>query len=383
MDAAATLLTADVVTPGVTTGTGATTLVTHNGALGLVTLRYRLKDLPVRAARASFKVGEAEFPAGTFIVTGNGDRVRKEVDALGLVATLVNTAPSVETIDVDLPRLAIYSTWSNTEKVGWVRLAFDRWEIPYDLIHKDHAQQGNLRGKYDVIVMPHQGNNGKSIVYEQPKLSKPLAYRKSDRFKSFGMYAETDDVRGGMGLEGAAEFARFVQEGGVLLTFGVASFFPTEFGLTRMADAQSPSPGWYAPGPYVQTEILQPAHPVLYGYHGQKTLPVRWAGGPLLQVQGQAGPSGPAPPPGPETPTVLMRFQGGEAGVLSGLMRGADQLRNRPAVVDAPVGKGRVILYVNNPIYRWQTFGEHGMVFNALLFYNDLPAPGSRSEPTQ
>jgi hypothetical protein len=100
-------------------------------------------------------------------------------------------------------------------------------------------------------------------------------------------------------------------------------------------------------------------------------------------VQGQGGPAGPAPPPGPETPTVLVRFQGGEAGVLSGLMRGANQVRNRPAVVDAPVGKGRIILYANNPIYRWQTFGEHGMVFNALLFYNDMPPPAGKSETTQ
>ncbi|HUE90250.1 MAG TPA: M14 family zinc carboxypeptidase [Vicinamibacterales bacterium] len=383
LESAAALLTSDVVTAGAVTGSGGTTLVTHNGALNLVTLRYRLKDLPVRAARASFKAGDAEFPAGTFIISGTADRVRKEVNALGLVARHVDSAPSVETIDVDLPRLAIYSTWSNTEKVGWVRLAFDRWEIPYDLIHKDHAIQGSLRGKYDVIVMPHQGNSGKSIVYEQPKLSKPLPYRKNDKFKSFGMYSETEDVRGGMGLEGAAEFAKFVRDGGVLMTFGVASNFPAAFGLTRMVDAQNPAPGWYAPGPYVQAEILHPSHPVLYGYQGQKTVPMRWAAGPLLQVQGQGGPAGPAPPPGPETPTILVRFQGGDAGVLSGLLRGADQVRNRPAVVDAPVGNGRIILYVNNPIYRWQTFGEHGMVFNALLFYNDMPPPASKSETTQ
>ena len=138
-------------------------------------------------------------------------------------------------------------------------------------------------------------------------------------------------------------------------------------------NASDPASGWYAPGPYVQTEILQPSHPVLYGYSGQKTLPMRWAGGPLLQIPGQGGASGPPAPQGPETPNVLVRFQGGEAGVLSGLLRGADQLRNRAAVVDAPVGKGRVILYANNPIYRWQTFGEHGMVFNAILFYNDIP----------
>ena len=93
----------------------------------------------------------------------------------------------MKTIDVDLPRIAMYTTWANTEKVGWVRLAFDRFGIPFDLIHKDHVQTGaNLRAKYDVIVMPHQTNNGKSIVYEQPKLSKPLPYKKNDNFKSLG-----------------------------------------------------------------------------------------------------------------------------------------------------------------------------------------------------
>ena len=64
-------------------------------------------------------------------------------------------------------------------------------------------------------------------------------------------------------------------------------------------------------------------------------------------------------------------------------MRGADQIRNRPAVVDAPVGKGRVILFANNPIYRWQTFGEHGLVFNALLFYNDFPSAAAKPAATQ
>jgi hypothetical protein len=386
LTAPAELLSADVVSRGQIDGAGGSTFVIrHNGALNLITLRYRLKDLPVKAARTAFKVGDTDYPAGSFIIAGNAERVRKEIASLGLVGAVTATAPTVETVDVDVPRIAVFTTWSNTEKVGWVRLAFDRWEIPFDLIHKDHVKQGNLRGKYDVIVMPHQGSSGKSIVYEQPKLSKPLAYKKNDKFKSFGMYTETDDVRGGMGLEGAAEFARFVENGGLLLTFGVSSFFPAEFGLTRSVDAQSPSGNWYAPGPYVQTDILQGSHPVLYGYQGQTTVPMRWAGGPLLQVAGQAGPSGPAAPIGPDTATVLVRFQGADPGVLSGLMRGAEQIRNRPAVVDAPVGKGRVILFANNPIYRWQTFGEHGMVFNALLFHNDIPAntikPQSTNQP--
>jgi hypothetical protein len=387
LESPASLLSADVQTKSVIDGTpagrpAAAYVVEHTGTLNLITLRYRLKDIPVRAAKVVFKLGDAEFPAGSLIIpsnTGRDARIRKEIDSLGLVATAVAEPPSVETADVDLPRLAIYTTWSSTEKVGWVRLAFDRWEIPYDLIHKDHVQAGaNLRAKYDVVVMPHQGSSGKSIVYEQPKLSKPLPYRKSDKFKSLGMYGETSDTRGGMGIDGVAELMRFVEQGGVLMTFGVASYFPAEFGVTRQVDAQRPTGNWYAPGPYVQTEILQANHPVMFGYSG-KTLPVRWGDGPLLQIAGQGGPLGPDPAAAarPDAPQVIARFTGGDGGVLSGVMRGADQIRNRPAIVDAPVGKGRVLMFVNNPIYRWQTFGEHGLVFNALLFYNDMPVAGS------
>jgi hypothetical protein len=228
--------------------------------------------------------------------------------------------------------------------------------------------------------MPHQGNSGKSIVYEQPKLSRPLAYRKGGTYKTFGFYTETDDVRGGMGLEGAAEFQKFVDEGGVLMTFGIASAFPAEFGIAKGVDAQNAQPGFYAPGPYVQSEILIPTHPVVFGYD-QKTLPVRYAGGPFLQA---------GPPPeaaaflgaSPFRPQVIARFVGGEAGVLSGVMRGADQVRNRPMIVDAPSGKGHVLLFTNNPIYRWQTFAEHEMVFNALMYWNDLPAEAPPAKPT-
>ena len=142
------------------------------------------------------------------------------------------------------------------------------------------------------------------------------------------------------------------------MTFGVASFFPAEFGLARGVDAQRPTGNWYAPGPYVQSEILRADHPVVFGYTG-KTLPVRWADGPILQA-GVNPEFAAFVGSTPDRTSVIARFQGGDAGVLSGLMRGADQIRNRPMVVDAPAGKGRILMFANNPIYRWQTFGEHG-----------------------
>ncbi len=255
LDAGTEPLTADATWRGTITGTadggGGVFAVRHNGALNLVTLRYRLANVPMKAATASFKAGDEDYPAGSLLVAAS-DRARSEIERLGLVAASLPAEPDVPTVDVDLPRLAVFTTWSNTEKVGWVRLAFDRFEIPYDLIHKDHVKRGGLRARYDVIVMPHQGNGAKSIVYELPRLSRPLPYRKNDRFRTFGYYTETDDVRGGMGLEGATELQRFVDDGGVLVTLGVASAFPVEFGLAKGVDAQPAQPGLYAPGPYVQ-----------------------------------------------------------------------------------------------------------------------------------
>jgi hypothetical protein len=62
-------------------------------------------------------------------------------------------------------------------------------------------------------------------------------------------------------------------------------------------------------------------------------------------------------------------------------MEGADSLKQKPFAVDIPRayhGQGRVILFSNNPIYRWQNHGEFNMVFNSLINWNDLV--GTKSE---
>ncbi len=79
---------------------------------------------------------------------------------------------------------------------------------------------------------------------------------------------------------------------------------------------------------------------------------------------------------------MLARYVGGDAAVLSGLMSGADEIRQRPFAVDVPggyTGKGRVVLFANNPIYRWQNHGEFNMVFNSMLNWNDLGKAGRRA----
>ena len=48
-------------------------------------------------------------------------------------------------------------------------------------------------------------------------------------------------------------------------------------------------------------------------------------------------------------------------------------------------GKGRVVLFSNNPIYRWQNHAEFNLVFNAMMNWNDmgLRRPPGRRTTTQ
>lgn len=64
-------------------------------------------------------------------------------------------------------------------------------------------------------------------------------------------------------------------------------------------------------------------------------------------------------------------------------MRGAGQVGDTSAIVELPVGDGRLLLFATNPCYRWQNHGEFNMLFNALLHHNDFPMPGSTSASAQ
>jgi hypothetical protein len=350
--------------PGAVVGSGAVTAILHSGSNNLITLRYRLKDLPFDAIEKAVKAGNTDLPAGTMLVASS-PRVKAEVEKLGLQAVALAAAPDVKKHAIDLPRLAMFSTWGSTQDVGWVRCAFDKFEIDYELIYKERIKQGNLRAAYDVIVIPSQGGRGggaKGLIFDiDPRPGKTFAYTKDAAFPSLGAYGESQDIAGGMGLAGVAELDKFVNSGGVLITLGAASYFAPETFITRTVDAARTSAAFYAPGPIVEAEILLPEHPIFYGYT-ERVVPVRWAGGPLLRVPAEEA-----------RKTVLMRFPGNDSSVLSGLMRGVAETRGRPAILDEPVGQGRVVIFATNPVYRWQNLGEFNMLANAILHFNDFP----------
>ena len=355
------------VVKGTVAGSGTAGMaVAHLGSNNMIAFRYKLRNVPMKVAERSFTAEGVTFPAGSFIITGSAadlQAARAAVDSLGLTAAALNSAPSVATHDADVPRIAIYSQWQGTQELGWYRHAFDQFGIPFDLIYKERVVKGNLKADYDVIVMAAQ-NLTRAAVMQAPA-SRAQPYKRTDKLKFLGMYGETDDMTGGFGQAGVDAFKAFLEAGGTLITTLQATRFPIEFGFARSVDTESLT-GVNAQKPLVTAEIKKADHPAFYGYE-KSIFPMKFGQGQQVFRVGVA-----------DQDNVLAQFVGGESSVLSGLMVGAENIRGRAFAMDitnAHNGKGRVLMFANNPIYRWQNHGEFNMVFNSIVNWNDVPMP--------
>jgi hypothetical protein len=363
--AAPTSLVKTAEVKGTVSGSGnAGMAVAHNGSNNMISFRYALRNVPMKIAEASFTDGGTTYPAGSFIITDAAamGAARAQVEKLGLKAGMLSSAPSVASHDADVPRVAVYSNWNGTQELGWYRYTLDAFGVPFDLIYKERVAKGDLRKDYDVIIMATQNITKASVM--APAAAKPQPYKKSARYKFLGMYGETDDMSGGFGQAGIDAMSDFLTKGGTLITTLQSVRFPIEMGWAGTVDTESPA-GINAQKPLIQAEITRPDHPVFYGWD-KKIFPIKFGQGQQVFRVGIA-----------DQGNVLAQFVGGDQSVLSGLMVGADNIKAKAFAVDIPRannGNGRVIMFANNPIYRWQNHGEFNMVFNSIINWNDVPS---------
>jgi hypothetical protein len=355
----------------------------------------------------------------------------------------VAAAPSVKTHDLDVPRIGYIHSWTRTQDEGWWRAALDTFGVPYTYFADQKLRDGNLRAKYDVLIFPHVGGSAVSQVNGMPKTGgAPLPYKKTAETPNLAFVDSADDIRGGMGVEGLVELARFVQEGGTLITEGsTATIFP-EYGLTSGVTVEEPAQ-LFVRGSILRAKIADMKSPISYGYESTD-LPVYFNQSPVLSAAGGGfggfgGGRGGAPGTNPNagfgqnvTPNAVpLRIQPFEADtnaapsgrgerppaddmaqmrqmaqqfgitiddtrprvvvqfsanpndmLLSGTLANGQFLANRAAALDSSLGKGHVVMFAIRPFWRWQTQGTYTLGFNAIMNWNDLDAgkaaPGAR-----
>jgi hypothetical protein len=286
LDQPMTLLTADAKAPGGIEGTGGTLVVEHTADNNLVTFRFKNKDVKMMAAEEDFEAGGHKFRAGALVVP-DADRAKLEpmLKDLGLSAWAVASVPSVKTHDLDIPRIGYMHSWTRTQDEGWWRAALDTFGVPYTYFADQKLREGNLRSKYDVIIFPHVGGSAVSQVNGMPVAgSTPLPYRKTDATPNLGFVDQSDDIRGGMGVEGLVELVKFVREGGTLITEGSTTTIFPEYGITTGVTIEEPAQ-LFVRGSILRGRISDMKSPIAYGY-GSADVPVYFNQSPVLSAGG-------------------------------------------------------------------------------------------------
>jgi Zinc carboxypeptidase len=378
-----TALTSDAAVAGSVSGAGSVYLVPHLGDWRSAMLPWKVGGAKVSVADTAFTVGGREFPMGTFIVTeSRGTAARDAIAALGLTGTAVSAAPAVSAHPITPPRIALMHTWRETQNSGWVRYAFDRMGVPYTYISDQTLRTPGALDRIDVVVFPHVGGRGASVLNGAPMVGPPVPWKHTPQTPNLGRIDSTDDMRPGMGLEGAAALERFVERGGLLLVEGASTQLPIDLGFTpgvSITDARN----LRAQGGVFRAQVERPASPILYGYD-QKTFPVYFNQSPLLAVQPKdtsvaARESDAVTDPAVVAemdrvrPRVILQFhQRQDSLLVSGLLVGGNELVRKAAVVDAPLGKGHVVYFAIRPFWRWETQGSFALALNAIANWNAM-----------
>lgn len=407
--------------------------VNHKAEPELMTFRYRLKDFHMLAAEDNFSQSEIKFNAGTFLMPreGNGanleEMLEKACQDLGLEVYGLAALPKVKTHDLAVPRIAILHSWMNTQDEGWFRLAFDRLDIPYAYINlQDVRDEENLRARFDVIIFPPTGFFGKAQrIVNGIGGDSPVPWKKTEKYPNLGGPDSRDDIRGGLELKGVLHLKEFVEQGGLFIPITSSADLPASYGLVESVAVIKPQK-LRVTGSVLSANITDITSPIGYGY--DRNLGVYFSGGPVLEagikaatggmemeelfggaaakerasgrgslkdpdvIQGRiqkvekivgVGTGIPAEykdmfdlymPADLKTVRVVMRFDTADKLLVSGLLEGGEELANKPAVVDVPVGKGHIVFFAIHPMWRYQTFGSFCLLFNAALNYQNLDA---------
>src|SRR5687767_1218833 len=372
------LLATDANVRGTVTGNGGTLVVKHLGDWRSAVLPWKLGNARANVAQAAFTVDKVTYPAGTFLLENPSAATKEAVQSLGLTGVMSGSPITVAKRAITVPRVALMHSWLETQNEGWIRYAFDQMGIPYTYISDQQLRRPNALDRFDVVVYPHVSGPVASLVNGRPMIGPAIPWKKSAATPHLGKWDETDDVRPGMGFDGLSTLRKFVERGGVLLTTGNSSNLPIAMGFTSNLSVITTT-ALNARGGIYRAQPVATASPILYGYDAG-SFPIYFNQSPVMSVTPRdttaenlgIDPAIVAAREAARAKVILRFHPTADSLLVSGILAGGSELAGRAAVVDAPVGKGHIVLFGIRPLWRWQSQGSFAMAINAIANWNHL-----------
>jgi hypothetical protein len=231
----------------------------------------------------------------------------------------------------DVPRIAMYKSWQEPMPAGWQRWVFDEYQMPYDTLHDADIRGGGL-SDYDVLIFQAQDAGSIRSGFREGQL--PLQYT------------------GGLGDVGVAAVEAFVQNGGRVIAIEAATDFVVDlFDLdVSKATRGLSNSDFYIPGSILRLE-LDASSEINEGMSNEMSS-WYWRSSMAYEVND------------PRI-RVAARYGSGDP-LLSGWVLGGERIAGKPAILEADIGEGSVVLFGFQPNYRAQTVATWPLLFNAI-----------------
>ena len=306
--------------------------------------------------------GIEDFPdglnKGDFLVEvsekNRGD-LNEIVKGLNVDPIYTNDEFPKELKELSLPKIALVETNFHDMDAGWTRYILDTYSIPFTQMKPEEFEKAKLED-FDVILFP---SNSKDVLLSGKR-------KRSDGSYSIPFY-DPKFVKG-MGKKGLNNLLKFVNDGGVILTWGASSglFMGTlsietdkdnkeEFSLP-VSDMSSTlkTQKLSVPGSLLRINLVKD-HPLTYGM--PETIGVFSKGGPVFST---------SIPDFDMDRRVIASYPDDNI-LMSGFAENEDVLAEKSALVWLKKGKGQIVMYGFNPQFRASTQGTFKLLFNGLF----------------
>jgi hypothetical protein len=258
--------------------------------------------------------------------------LEKAATDLGLTFTATPRAPAGEALKLQPVRIGLWDRYGGSSPSGWSRWILERFEFPFEVTYAQTLDAGNLAARYDVIILTDDATV--NAVNEAPA-DVPAEYR---------------------GRTGVLSRARtlpslktFVESGG---TLPVSSAL--EIGGDQGARPLSREQ-FYIPGSVLRVRVDNTT-PLGYGFEAE--VDVFFDRSPVFRLTANAAAKA----------VHRVAWFANAAPLRSGWAWGQRYLDGGIAVVDAPLGRGRVVLFGPEITFRAQPHGTFKFLFNAIYY---------------
>ncbi len=328
-------------------GSGNTYILDHNVLDSYRAVNRLLEEgANVGWATESFTSGGKRYPPGAIIVSGSD--LSRKIQSLSKEFNLqINIGNSPEKlIKLKSLKLGLFKPWIANMDEGWTRWIFDNWEFPYTTIHDEEIRNGDLKEKYDVIVLTNI--TSRRIIDGHREGTVPSQFA------------------GGIGEHGLVALLQFVKHGGTLITLNSSCQLPLNHFKVPLKDVSRkyPTTEFFCPSAILKVNVDN-THPIGYGM--ENTANVVSYGSPFFEFLDTDNINSNEQKDMVMSTNIVARYPNSDP-LMSGRLIGNHLLHNKPALVEVGYGKGKIIMFGFRPQNRAQPHGTFMMFFNSLYY---------------